>query len=131
MNESFLKVKEYLTELEYNITSENEEDGLLVIENKANGIENLVLGVADPLLIIEQFITEIKNPSPAIYLQLLQKSRDIIHGAFVLDESGKKLIFRNTHELDNLDLNELEATFNSLALLLGEYSNELIKLSEK
>ncbi|MFY0626040.1 MAG: CesT family type III secretion system chaperone [Reichenbachiella sp.] len=130
MSEHFLKVKDYLTELEYQIVQENEEDGLIVVENESSGIKNLVLGIADPLLIVEHFILEINNPQPETYKQLLQKSRDIIHGAFVLDENGNKLIFRNTHELENLDLNELEATLNSLALLLGEYSVELIKLTE-
>jgi len=127
----FQKVNEYLLELGYAITYQDEEDGVIVIENESQGIKNLVLGVADPLLVIEQYICEIKNPSLEIYKQLMQKSRDIIHGAFVLDETGNKVIFRNTHELENLDLNEIEATFNSLAYLLGEYSNEITKLSEK
>lgn len=131
MSDHFLKVKEYLTELEYQIVHENEEEGLIVVENESSGIKNLVLGIADPLLIVEHFILELNNPQPTTYKQLLQKSRDFIHGAFVLDETGNKLIFRNTHELENLDLNELEATLNSLALMLGEYSGELIKLSAK
>ena len=59
------------------------------------------------------------------------KNRDIIHGAFALDESGNKVLFRNTHECENLDLNELEATLNSLALLLSEYADELIAFSKK
>ena len=58
------------------------------------------------------------------------KNRDIIHGAFVLDESGKKLIFRDTLQIANLDLNELEGTLNSLSLLLSEYSDELINFSK-
>lgn len=132
MNNHFLKVKEYLMELGYHTTYESEEDGVIVIENAANGISNLVLGVADPILIVEQFLFEItNNGTPEMYKQLLQKSRDIVHGAFVLDETGSKVIFRNTHELENLDLNELEATLNSLALLLGEYSKELLKFSEQ
>ena len=131
MNDYFQKVKEYLLELGYNMTYENEEDGVIVIENAANGFSNLVLGVAEPILIVEQFLVEINTPNAEIYKQLMQKSRDIVHGAFVLDETGSKVIFRNTHELENLDLNELEATLNSLALLLGEYSQELIKFSEK
>ncbi len=130
MNDYFQKVKEYLLELGYNMTYESEEDGVIVIENAANGFSNLVLGIADPILIIEQFLFEIKAPNAEIYKQLMQKSRDIVHGAFVLDETGSKVIFRNTHELENLDLNELEATLNSLALLLGEYSQQLIKFSE-
>lgn len=130
MDNYFSKVKDYLLELDYVITHEDENDGVLVVDNEANGIKNLVLGVADPLLIIEQFIFQIGNGSTDIYKQLMQKSRDIIHGAFVLDETGDRVIFRNTHELENLDLNEIEATLNSLSLLLGEYSGEIIRLSK-
>jgi hypothetical protein len=57
------------------------------------------------------------------------KNQDIIHGAFVIDESGEKILFRDTLQLENLDLNELEASINSLSLLLSEYSDELIKFS--
>ncbi|MEQ6119343.1 CesT family type III secretion system chaperone [Reichenbachiella sp. MALMAid0571] len=130
MDNYFQKVNEYLLDLGYAVSYENQEDGLIVIENESQGIKNLVLVIADPLLIVEQFIVELKNPTADTYRQLMQKSRDIIHGAFVLDESGKKVLFRNTHELENLDLNEIEATFNSLAMLLGEYSNEILKLSK-
>ncbi|MDN5200131.1 CesT family type III secretion system chaperone [Fulvivirgaceae bacterium BMA10] len=130
MNNYFQKVKDYVLELNYSITYENDDDGIIVIEHETEGVKNLVLGVADPLLIVEQFILEVNNESTDVYKGLLQKNRDIIHGAFVLDESGKKVIFRNTHELENLDLNEIEATLNSLGLLLSEYSNELIKFSK-
>ena len=61
---------------------------------------------------------------------LLIKNRDIVHGAFVMDETGTKVIFRDTLQVDSLDLNELEATLNSLCLLLGEYSDEIIKFSK-
>ena len=130
MEAYFQKVKEYILDMDYTITHEDEEDGVFVLDNESNGIKNLVVGCADPLLIVEQFIFEINDTSAETYKNLLQKNRDIIHGAFVLDETGRKVIFRNTHELENLDLNELEATFNSLAFLLGEYSQELIKFSE-
>lgn len=131
MNDYFDKVKSYLLELDYNILLEDESDGVIVVESEEDGIKNLVLGIADPLLIIEQFLVEISSPSGDDYKHLLQKNRDIVHGAFVLDDSGSKVIFRDTLQLENLDLNEIEATFNSLSLLLNEYSEELIKLSAK
>lgn len=131
MDNNYLKVKNYVLELNYLITYENEEDGLIAIDKETEGIKNLVLGIADPLLIIEQFIIEVTGDHPEIYKSLLQKNRDIIHGAFVMDETGKKVIFRNTHELENLNLNEIEATLNSLGLLLSEFSEELIKFSKK
>ncbi len=130
MDNNFQKVKNYVLELNYLITYENESDGLIAIEKETEGIKNLVLGIADPLLIIEQFIIALDTDHPEVYKSLLQKNRDIIHGAFVLDEEGEKVIFRNTHELENLDLNEIEATLNSLGLLLSEYSEELIKFSK-
>lgn len=130
MNEYFSKVKDFILDLSFTITHEDEENGVIIIENESEGIKNLVLALADPLLIVEQFIFEIDNTYPDIYKKLLQKNRDIIHGAFVLDEAGNRVIYRNTHELENLDLNELQATLNSLELLLSEYSEEIIELSK-
>ncbi len=131
MNNSFAKVKDYLLTLDYTIVQESEEDGMLVIENEEMGIKDMVIGCADPLLIMEQYIFEVKHKSVDMYEKLLQKNRDIIHGAFVLDDSGTKVIFRDTLQLENLDLNELEASFNSLGLLLSEYSEEIIRFSKQ
>ena len=131
MNSNFDKVKNYLLELDITILLEDETDGVIVVESEENGIKNLVLGIADPLLIVEQFLVEINNASAEDYKHLLQKNRDLVHGAFVLDDSGSMVIFRDTLQLENLDLNELEASFNSLSLLLNEYSEELLKLSGK
>ena len=122
-------VKSYILELGYEVTYQNEEDGIFVIKAENAGINDLVIGVTDPLIIFEQFIFEVKNESLEVYKSLLQKNRDIIHGAFVLDEEGKKVIFRDTLQAENLDMNEFEATINSLSLLLSEYSQELINFS--
>lgn len=130
MNHNFQKVREYLLELDFTLVQEDEADGVFVIDKEDEGIKNVVLIVADPMVIVEQFLFEIKNPSEEHYKRLLIKNRDIIHGAFALDESGKKVFFRNTHECENLDLNEIEATLNSLELLLSEYSDEIIELSK-
>jgi len=130
MNDHFEKVREYLLDLDFNILNENEEDGVFWVENEDAGIQNLIIGCLDPILIMEQYLFEIQNDSLEIFKSLLIKNRDIIHGAFVLDETGKKVIFRDTLQLENLDQNELEGSLNSLSLLLSEYSNELIKFSK-
>ena len=130
MESNFEKVKNYLIELDFQIIKENESEGLFVVENTEAGLNNVVLIIADPILIVEQFLFEIKGDIHEISKKLLIKNRDIIHGAFALDESGKKVVFRNTHECENLDLNELEATLNSLSLLLSEYSDTIIAFSK-
>lgn len=130
MENNFLKVKNYLLELEYTIVHENEEENVLVIEREDEGINKLLLICADPILIMEQFIFEMKQDDVNIYKSLLMKNQDIIHGAFTLDESGKKVLFRDTLQLENLDINELEGSINSLSLLLSEYSENIIKFAK-
>lgn len=130
MDIHFTKTKDFLLELNFNITKESEQEGIFVIEKEAHGIKNLIIGVAYPILIIEQFIFKINQPSDEVFKSLLKKNRDIIHGAFVLDETGERVIFRDTLQLENLDLNELEASLNSLSLLLSEYSEQIIKFSK-
>lgn len=131
MNTYFKIISGYLNELEYPITLENEEDGIIIVKKESEGFKNLIFGVLDPILIIEQFLVEIpEDISSDVLKQLLVKNRDIVHGAFVLDETGRKIIFRNTHQLKNLNINEMEGTLNSLSLLLSEYSDKLIQFSK-
>lgn len=130
MSEHFEKVRNYLLDLDFNIISQSEEDEIFWVEKEDAGINNLVIGCADPILIMEQYLFDVNHESPEMFKKLLIKNRDIIHGAFVLDENGKKVIFRDTLQLENLDLNELEGSINSLSLLLSEYSDQLIEFSK-
>jgi len=130
MSAYYNKVKDYLLNLEYNIVQEDTTEELFVVENPDGGIANLIVDCEDPILIIEGLLFEISDENPDIYKSLLIKNREIIHGAFTLDESGKKVIFRDTLQLENLDQNELEATLNSLEMLLSEYSEEIISFSK-
>jgi hypothetical protein len=130
MENSFIKVKNFLLELEYTITVENQEDGVLVIDRHDNGINNMLLVCADPILIMEQHLFDIKSEDVKIYKDLLMKNQDIIHGAFCLDETGNKVMFRDTLQLENLDANELEGSLKSLELLLSEYSYKIIEFAK-
>ncbi|PKQ62746.1 molecular chaperone Tir [Labilibaculum filiforme] len=130
MSTYYNKVKDYLLNLEYNIIKEDKAEELFVVENPDGGIANLIVDCEDPVLIVEGVLFELKSENPEIYKALLKKNREIIHGAFVLDESGKKVLFRDTLQLENLDQNELEATLNSLEMLLSEYSEEIITYSK-
>jgi hypothetical protein len=71
-----------------------------------------------------------ENPGE-LYKRLLQMNRSLVHGAFVLNEDGESILFRDTLQLENLDRNELEASIHSLSLALAEYSSELLKYAEK
>ncbi|MBK6950465.1 MAG: YbjN domain-containing protein [Crocinitomicaceae bacterium] len=127
----FDKIKGYLADLEITILKEDKAKQIFIVESMEDGITNLMIGVADPIVIIEQYLFDLnpKNTSD-VAKQLLMKNRDIVHGAFVLDQDGKRVIFRDTLQVETLDLNELEGTLSSLSLLLSEYTDEIIGFSK-
>lgn len=125
----FSTVKNYLTELDYGIISEDPGEELLVVSNEDAGISNLIVDCEDPILIVEYPLFKIQSESMEMYKELLAKNRDIIHGAFALAEDNM-LVFRDTLQLENLDQNELEGTLNSLEILLAEFGERLITLSK-
>lgn len=130
MKNYYHTTRDYLLELGFHITYQDEKEGIMIIRKENFGIKDLIIGVAPPILIMEQFIFRINNQREMIYRDLLQKNRDIIHGAFVLEESGSRVIFRDTIQIENMDLNELEGSLNSLSLLMSEYSDKIIEFSK-
>ncbi len=130
MSENMEKVKSYLLELGLSISSENAKEELVVIDDEEKGINNLIIDCEEPILVIEQIIMEVPGKANDFFKRLLQINRTLVHGAFVLDEDGKNVIFRDTLQLENLDKNELEGSINSLSLALAEYANELIAFSK-
>lgn len=130
MKDYYAIIKNYLSELQLEVKHENKKDGIFIVSNEPEGIVNLIICVAHPIVIFEQYIFEVKEDTPSVYKALLKKNRDIIHGAFVLDETGKKVIFRDSLQIENLDQNEFGATLNSLSLLLSEFSESILSFSK-
>lgn len=130
MSNHLEKVKNYLFELGYEINSEDSDNELVVITDESKGIKDLVIDCEAPILIFEQLIFELKKDDASVFKKLLQWNREVVHGAFVLDDSGKKVLFRDTLQLENLDLNELEASIDSLSLAMAEYAEDIIKFAK-
>jgi len=128
---NFKTVEKFILDLDYSIISKNENEGFFVIENNFDGIKNLIIGVTPPIIIFEQHLFSLHTDNLHVFKSLLIKNRDIIHGAFALTEDGKRVIFRYTLQLHNLDQNEFDAAINSLSLLLSEYNEQLIQFSKK
>lgn len=126
----FRKIEEYILDLGYSISYQSAKEGIFCIENETDGIKNVIIGVSPPILIIEQYLFTLNTNDGAVLKALLMKNRDIIHGAFVLDETGKKVIFRYTMQIETLDKNEFEGALNSLSLLLSEYYQQIIEFSK-
>ena len=123
-------IEDFALRLDCKILYKNEQSGILKIDNQADGIHNLILGVAPPILIMEQLLFSFREDNMDMFKKMLQKNRDTIHGAFVISEEGNRVLFRSTMQLQNLDFNEFESALNSLGLLLSEFSQQIIDFSK-
>ena len=122
----FEKVKDFILDMGFAISHEDPKEELVVIDDDDRGIKNFVVDCEAPILILEQVIIPMPEGSSDFCKRLLQINRTLVHGAFVLDEEGTTLLFRDTLQLENLDRNELEGSIDALSLALAEYASELV-----
>ena len=127
----FTTVKEYVLELGLAIAEEIPAEEIIIVNDEERGVQNLVVDCEDTVLVIEQLILKVAADTAETYQRILQMNRDLVFGAFVLNEEGDSLLYRNTLALENLDLNELESTINSLSLGLAEHGEELLGFAAK
>ena len=131
MSEYLDRVKGYLLDLDLTIVAENEADTLVVVDDEDNGIKQLVIDCEPPIVVLEQLIAEVPPEPGDLFKRLLQMNNTLVHGAFVLDETGSRIFFRDTLQISNLDVNELEGSIRSLSLALAEYGAELLTYLKK
>ena len=124
-------VKDYVLDLGFDIDEEIADEEIVIINDHERGIQNLVIDCEDSVLVLEQLIMEVDSGKSDVYRRILQINRELVYGAFVLNEDGNTLLYRNTLALDTLDLNELESTINALSLGLAENGEELLSFAAK
>jgi len=126
MPEAFEKVKSYLLNLDLPVIEEDAAEEIVVVSDEDSGISRLVIDCEAPLIILEQRIMDVPADPDDLYKRLLQMNRTLVHGAFVLDEAGTQVIFRDTLQLETLDELELESSVDALSLAMAEYGTELL-----
>lgn len=133
MNPWHKKIKQMLETLNLTIEKEIPEEGLFVVNDPSNGIYNLLIDCEDPVLVLEQLIVQLSPESsmnPGVLKKFLQLNRTLVHGAFSMDDAGRSIVFRDTLQIANLDLNELEGSVNALSLGLAEHGETILELSK-
>lgn len=95
----FSKVENFIQNINYTITYKNEKEGVFMIENLLDGVQNLIVGIAPPIIIFELYLFTINNDNTEMLKALLMKNRDIIHGAFAITEDGQKVIYRYKYRI--------------------------------
>ncbi|MFQ5822594.1 MAG: YbjN domain-containing protein [bacterium] len=130
MSENLNLIKNYLLDFDLKVVDEDESEELVIVEDEDSGIRNLIIDCEPPIVVLEQLIMKVPKEPRDFFKRLLQMNRSLVHGAFVLDEEGKYVFFRDTLQLENIDRNELEGSIRALSLGLAEYGGELLEYSK-
>ena len=127
MTDSFNRIRELALDLGLAIEQEIADEEILIVNDPDRGISQMVIDCEDTVLVIEQLIFEVGfTQNNDVFRRLLEINRELVFGAFVINETGDKVLYRNTLALENLDANELESTINALGLGLAEYGQEIL-----
>ena len=111
--------------LSLSLTYETVEDGTWLINDGEKGLENVLVILADPVVIIRVKVMSIPGQRrEEFFEQLLRLNQsDMIHGAYALE--GGDVILLNTLVGATLDLEEFQATLDAIGLELAQHYRKL------
>ena len=119
------KIESYLLSL--SLTYEEVGDQTWVINDDEKGLENVLVILADPVVIIRVKVMAIPaKEREEFFEQLLRLNQsDMIHGAYALE--GDDVILLNTLVGETLDVEEFQATLDAIGLALAQHYQELAR----
>ena len=126
-SKNMVKVQGFLNDLNVPVDKVDNENTLFVVNDESRGFNNLLVDVENNLVVVQQGLGKVANPTKENYEYLLKANETLVHGAFSVNEEGV-LSFRDTLAAENLDCNELESTLNACSLALAEHSSQLISM---
>lgn len=123
------KIESYLVKL--SLTFQEAGAGSWVVRDAEKGIDNLLVILADPLVILRINVMEAPAAGREKFLEELLRLNvtDMVHGAYALD--GKNIIIVDTLEADTLDLEEFQASVDAIGLALAQHYRILSKYRSK
>jgi hypothetical protein len=119
------KIESYMTEL--GLSYEQKGKNVWVVFGEDKGLENVIVMIDDPIVIIQVKVMEIpKENRAALFEELLHlNATDMVHGAYALQD--KSVILLNTLLAETMDIEELQASFDALGLALAQHYEILAK----
>ncbi len=115
----------YLSKLERRF--ERVEDGTYLVAGGANQ-PPIAIRLAPPVVVVRVEISKVaaqaSSEETKLYRKLLElNANELLHAAYAID--GDSIVLGAALEIDNLDLNELEAVLADLDVALAEHVPEL------
>ena len=123
------KIEGYLVKL--SLTFQETGRGTWVVRDAEKGLENMIIALSDPLVIIRINVMEVPaGGKEKLFEELLRlNATDMVHGAYAVD--GKHIIIIDTLEGDTMNLEEFEASIDAIGLAIAQHYRTLSKYRVK
>jgi hypothetical protein len=123
------RVEGYLVKLA--LSFQKLSPGTWVVSDSELGLENLLIVLSEPLVIMRIQVMEIPSTGKdKLFEELLRfNATDLVHGAYAVD--GKNIIIIDTLEADTMDIEEFEASIDAIGLALAQHYRPLSKYRVK
>ena len=113
----------YLNKLgaEYKVIKE----GVWLVSLKDTDIDNLVISHVPPLVVFRINLMPVPSKKKEEFFRRLLEinAKEMVHGAYGIE--GDKVVIIDTLQIENLDLNEFEASIEALYYTVTHHFNEL------
>ena len=116
-------IEAYFDELELDYKTVGE--GIWVLNLEDQGVDNLVINHEPPVIVFRIKLMDAPEKNREQFFQRLLElnGTDLLHGAYALEENS--LVLVDSLQSEHLDLNELEASIESLAFAATQNYSEL------
>ncbi len=123
------KIEKYLVKL--SLSFQEAGAGTWVVRDAQRGLENLVIILSEPLVILRINVMEVPaGDREKLFEELLRlNATDLVHGAYAID--GKHVILVDTLEAETMDIEEFEASLDAIGLALAQHYRTLSRYRVK
>ena len=111
------KINDYLLQLDMSYESIGER--MWVIHDEFDQIDNIVVSLEEPLLIFRVKLMGIPKEGREEFFEKLLRlnTESLVHGAYGLE--GDDVVIVDILEVENLDLNEFQASLEGMIMAIG------------
>jgi len=113
------KLEGYFIDL--NVQYDQKENNLWVITDLERSLQNVLVSIDDQIVTVTVNVMDVPaNSNEKFYEKLLiLNATDMIHGAYGIE--GKSIVLVDTLEGETLDIEELQASLDSIGLALTQH----------
>lgn len=121
------EIEGFLIELE--LPYERLDDGMWVLHDAESHMQNIVAYVTDTILNFRVKLFDLPEKTDTLFRTLLElNASEMVHGAYGIEKNA--VVISGALELENLDINEVQAAIDSFAVAISTHHAQLKDLIE-